>query len=187
MGPSLLDSEIDFIRKNKTEEFIIFGCNDAYRYIDFLDVHYACDTAWWNHWGKDFKQTKPELESWTQCEKSSSKYSVNHIPGKGGTGLSLRSDLIHFGSNSGFQQLNLAFLMGIQKFYLVGYTMKVVNKKTHYFGDHPGKLQKRSPYNRFIQQFMTIQKQVKPLIHSSTKGGGLNEIFRYTPVEDIFK
>jgi len=186
MGPSLKSSEIDYIKNNKTEEFIIIGCNDSYKYIDYLDIHYACDTGWWKKWGEDFRSKRPNLESWTQCESSAKNYNINHIKGRGGTGLSLNSDIIHYGSNSGFQQLNLAFLMGFKRFYLVGYTMKVISGKTHYFGDHPAGLQKNSPYDKFVQAFNNIQKQIKPLIYSSTENSQLNNIFKYKSVEDIF-
>jgi len=186
MGPTLKDEEIDFVRQNRTDKHVIFGCNDSYKYIEFLDEHYACDTKWWNIHHKEVAEARPEKTSWTQCKKASADFSLNHIPGKGGVGLSIKRDLIHYGSNSGFQQLNLALLMGCRKFYLLGYTMGVVDNKTHYFGDHPGPLQRKSPYNKFVQQFSTIQKEIKPLIHLSTERSALKGMFQYTPVTEIF-
>lgn len=186
MGPTLKDEEIDFVREHKTDDHIVFGCNDAYKYIDYLDEHYACDTKWWNVHHEAVIEHRPEKTSWTQCKTSAEKYSLNHIPGKGAPGLSIKRDLIHYGSNSGFQQLNLAFLMGCKKFYLLGYTMGVIDNVTHFFGDHPPSLQRKSPYNKFVQQFSTIQKEIRPLIRLSTERSALKNIFRYTPVEEIF-
>jgi hypothetical protein len=186
-GPTLKTEEIDFVRDNRTDDFVIFGCNDSYRFVDYLDVHYACDTAWWQQWGNDIKLKFPGLEKWTQCKKTAIKYKINHISGRGGEGLSMRSNTIHFGSNSGFQQLNLAFLMGCKEFYLIGYTMGKVDGLSHVFGDHPGSLQKNSPYTKFVRQFTTIQKEVKPLIHCSTTQSKLKGVFQMTPVEEIFK
>jgi hypothetical protein len=185
-GPTLKKSEIDFIGKNRTDDFVIFGCNDTYRYIDYLDVHYACDKQWWQHWGSKFRDQYPDLESWTQDSHMALKYKLNHVDGKGHEGLSLNSNLIHFGSNSGFQQLNLAFLMGCSEFYLVGYTMGKVDKQSHIFGEHPGSLKKNSPYPKFVQKFKNIQKEIKPLIHCSTTGSRLKGIFQHTSVEEIF-
>jgi len=184
-GPCLTQEQISFVRENKKDDFVIFGCNDSYRFIDYLDVHYACDTKWWDLWGDNFKESRPDLESWTQCSHSANKFNINHIPGTGGAGLSLDKKLIHFGSNSGYQQLNLSFLMGCQKFYLLGYTMRTL-ENTHYFGDHPPGLQKRSPYTKFIESFNTIQKEIKPLIHVCSPESSLNRIFQYTPIEEIF-
>lgn len=186
MGPTLTEEEIAFVRANRTEDHVIFGCNDSYKYIDYLDEHYACDNKWWKHHGLEVVRTRPDNPSWTQCAQSAEKYGLNHINGEGSSGLSINKNLIHYGSNSGFQQLNLAFLMGCKKFYLVGYTMGVLDNKSHYFGDHPGHLQRRSPYNKFVDSFSKIQKQIKPLIRLSTERSALKGIFGYTPVTEIF-
>lgn len=186
MGPTLKDEEIEFVRKHKTDNHVVFGCNDAYKYIDYLDEHYACDTKWWTEHHKNVEAVRDIKKSWTQCKTSAERHSLQHIEGKGSPGLSIKRDLIHFGANSGFQQLNLALLMGCKKFYLLGYTMGVIGNKTHYFGDHPPSLQRRSPYNNFITQFNTIQKEIKPLIHLSTTDSALKGMFQFTSVEDIF-
>lgn len=183
-GPSLTKQVVNTIRSFK-DDFIIFGCNDVYRLVDYLNIHYACDTKWWKHWGEHFRENRPNLESWTQCSMSAHKYNLNHINGTGNVGLSINNNLIHFGANSGYQMLNLAFLMGCKKFYLVGYNMQLVDDKRHFFGNHPKELDRKSPYNRFVQNFNTIQKEIKPLIKLSTDQSALRKIFTYVAVEDI--
>jgi len=181
-GPSLTQEVIEAIRPYK-DRFVIFGCNDVYKVVDYLDVHYACDTAWWTIWGEHLKATRPNLESWTQCKTSAQKYNVNYTPGKHQNKLSISSKYIHYGANSGFQQLNLAFLMGCCKFILVGYNMKKVSDKTHFFGDHPKNLQRSSPYPRFVDNFSKIQGEIKDLIVNCTEDSALN-CFRTSKLED---
>jgi len=182
-GPSLTEKVIEQIRPHK-DRFIIFGCNDIYKVVDYLDVHYACDTAWWNMWGEHIKKLRPSLESWTQCKPSSEKYKINHVQGQHKPKLSINQNEIHYGSNSGYQQLNLAFLMGCSRFILVGYNMKKINNKSHYFGDHPKELKRNSPYPRFVSAFATIQPEIRELIINCTPDSALT-MFEQKPLEEI--
>lgn len=180
-GPSLDERTVDIIRKYK-DRFIIFGCNDSYRLVDFLNVHYACDKQWWSMWGEDFKRERPNLYSWTQDKSSAIEFKVNYTNGKHQRGMSLDGNFIHFGSNSGYQLLNLAFLMGCKKFILVGYNMQVVDNKRHFFGDHPKGLNNSSPYPRFIKAYETIQPAIKELVVNCTPNSALT-CFRQNDLE----
>ena len=66
-GPSLTEAVVETIRPYKND-FIIFGCNDSYRLVDYLDLHYACDKAWWDLHAKPFREKYPDLEAYTQAE-----------------------------------------------------------------------------------------------------------------------
>lgn len=182
-GPSLTEEVVEYVRKHRTEQHVIFGCNDSYKICDFLDVHYACDTRWWDHNGKDFKEKFPSLESWTQCKKSSETYEINWTSGKHNAGLSIDPNCIHYGSNSGYQQLNIAFLMGCNKFILLGYNMQHVAGKTHFFGDHGAGMNNNSPYHMFLTKYGTIQKPIKNLIVNCTENSLLN-CFRKSTLEE---
>lgn len=172
-GPSLTTEVIETIRPYK-DNYVIFGINDSYRVIDFLDEHYACDGKWWNQWGSDFRHVYPELSSWTQDTSSAQKFNLNHTPGRHSKDLSLDSSLIHFGSNSGYQALNIAFLMGGRKFILLGYNMKASKGKKHFFGDHPEGLNKNSPYDSFVKNFNTIRPEIRKLVINCTEDSALD-------------
>lgn len=185
-GPSLTEEVVSVIEKYK-DHYVIFGCNDAYKIVDFLDIHYACDKRWWDHNGKDFREKYPNLESWTQDKASAQKYSLNVIDGVFRPKLSASSNIIHWGSNSGFQQLNIAFLMGCSKFILVGYNMKKSRDgKSHFFGDHPSAMRSNSPYPTFVEAFNSIQKEIKPFIVNCTPDSALR-MFRYNDLEEELK
>lgn len=55
-------------------------------------------------------------------------------------GLSLEPHTIHCGLNSGYQAIGLAFLFGARFITLLGYDMAHTGGRTHWHGDHPGKL-----------------------------------------------
>ena len=170
-GPSLTPEVIELVRKYK-DDHIIFGINDSYRMIDFLDEHYACDEKWWKCWGTDFRKKYPHLSSWAYGDNAA-QFGVKIVKGYFNNGLSLRQDKIHYGANSGYQALNIAFLMGGRKFILIGYNMQRVANKSHFFGDHGGGMNNNSPYNMFIQNYSSIQGPIKDLIVNCTENSAL--------------
>ena len=60
------------------------------------------------------------------------------LPGLGHTQL-------HFGGNSGYQAVNLAYLFGATKIILLGFDMQRTNGEVHYFGNHPYHKAKQGP------------------------------------------
>lgn len=71
-------------------------------------------------------------------------------------GASLAKDKIHYGipggGNSGYQAVNLAYILGAKTILLLGFDMF----GTHYFGKHPKELDIASPFGSFIESFETI-------------------------------
>ena len=63
------------------------------------------------------------------------KYNLNWVRGSSQRGLG--HDRVHFGGNSGFQAINLAFLWGATRIILLGFDCKAVAGKDHWFGQHP--------------------------------------------------
>lgn len=181
-GPSLTKEVVELIEEYKND-YIIIGCNDSYKLVDFLDIHYACDKTWWDVHGDDFREKFPELESWTQDEGSAKKYNLHLVKGEYKPGLSLVPNKIHWGSNSGFQILNLALLWGCSKFILVGYNMSRVNGVAHFFGEHPKPLQKDSPYSKFVREYSTINDNIKKYIVNCTPNSALR-MFKYKDLEE---
>lgn len=185
-GPSLTTEVIERLRPFK-DEFIMLGCNDCYKVVDYLHEHYACDDKWWRHHGEELRELRPKLSSWSQAAQDlCDQYQVKHIDGKHKEGLSLDSDYIHYGSNSGFQGLNLAFLMGGSRFLLVGYNMQIVGSLTHYFGDHPQGLKTSSPYPTFVKAYNNIQPEIKELIINCTPDSALT-MFQYQNLKELLE
>ena len=149
-GPSLDTDDIDYAKGRCR----VIAINDNYQTAPFADILYACDLKWW-----DWHKGAPEFAGlkYSMDKKVVQKYDVNYIEGKGGIGLSSSSEFIHTGSNSGFQAINLAYLLGARRVLLTGYDMKfAATGAAHWFGDHPDKV--RSGYARFIDAFKQIDQ-----------------------------
>ncbi len=55
------------------------------------------------------------------------------------------------GMNSGYQAINLAYMLGAQVVLLLGYVM--TTRGQHFFGKHPPKLNNNTNYETFISAF----------------------------------
>jgi hypothetical protein len=128
--------------------------------MPWADALYGCDSRWWNeHKGcMGF-----EGERWSTHDDGKSTannktqvandYGVNLVNGAQGVGFSTDQGLIHYNDNSGFQALNLAILFGSRYIVLVGFDMRHVGGKSHFFGDHPKSLYQRPEYQSFVNKF----------------------------------
>lgn len=88
---------------------------------------------------------------------------INVIRSAPHSGISTDPSLIHTGSNSGFQALNLAILAGASRVLLLGYDMQPTNGQSHWFGDHPGSLNRASPFAVFRKAFEDAADQIARL------------------------
>jgi hypothetical protein len=146
-GPSLTPGQIGTAQR---KGFRLFGCNNIWELCD-LDVHYACNEAWWDHyWSPLLAATR--AEKWTCNEPAAKRYGLNWVAEKNAPGISKDPSVIHHGHGSGYTLLNLAYLMGAERIVLLGYDMKyapdydgrqqqVGSSPRHYFGEYPAKLQ----------------------------------------------
>lgn len=82
------------------------------------------------------------------------------IAGAHREGFSLDPSVINFGSNSGFQAINLAIAFGAKRIVLVGFDMTASNGGTHFFGNHPKGLIQNANYERFIPAFERAAKKL---------------------------
>lgn len=74
--------------------------------------------------------------------------------------------IIHFGGNSGYQAINLAFLFGATRIILLGFDMKKDGEKVHFFGNHPYHKRKNEGPNegtmrRWVHNFASLAADLK--------------------------
>ena len=156
-GPSAASESLDLCRKYAT-----IAVNDSYRLAPWADALYACDPQWWEHHiGAVRSGFSGEL--WTQDGATADKHGLNWIQGHHNPGLSDNPDYIHYNSNSGAQALNLAVLWGAKRLILIGFDMKSEGSKRHWFGNHPGTLDKASDYRDWVQKFRIIARDLKKM------------------------
>jgi hypothetical protein len=134
-GPSLRKEDVDLCQ-NRGEVIVV---NDCYKLAPWADVLYACDYDWWQaHDGaKGF-----EGEKMTWSAEANEKMGIPRV------------EFEYTGGNSGFQALLLAVKRGAKRVFLLGYDMKRgADGKSHWFGDHPGALNRGSNYKDWCDNF----------------------------------
>jgi hypothetical protein len=129
-------------------------------------VVYACDPGWWKHHGE---QVVREFhgERWTH-RKESNDEEVNEVVARfelqtmlGVHGRGLGRTRMHFGDNSGYQAVNLAYLWGARRILLLGYDMQRTGGKSHWFGDHPQDLNVGSEYEDWRDRFRILARDLE--------------------------
>jgi hypothetical protein len=123
----------------------------------WADVLYACDAEWWNVYFDQVKDMGPEL--WTQDVKAHQRYGVNWAPANRGDGLG--REFIHWGANSGYQAINLAYLWGARRIILLGYDCKRIEGKSHWFGEHQNGLSRNHPLDTWRRNFPQLAADLK--------------------------
>jgi hypothetical protein len=186
-GPSLTPDVADACRGQN-----IIAVNDAYRLLPFAQMLYACDAKWWEvHKGcPDFQGEKwsshglPGRVRHNDKTEVAARYGLHLVAGQDGEEFSLDPEVITYGSNSGFQAINLALLLGAKRIVLVGFNMQAVNGSRHFFGDHGRGLRNTSSYSNFIRAFERAARKLPPEIQivNATPNTALR-CFRMMPLE----
>lgn len=178
-GPSLTKADARYA-VNKCP---IIAINDAFRLVPECSALYVCDLKWWDWYYAETEALKcPRI---TTADKAKLKYPALHLlHGKHEPGLSTDQDTLHYGSNGGYQAINLAVLFGAAKILLLGYDMRTIGGLTHWFGDHPDRAV--SHYKRWITGFKTMLPQLHSMgveIVNCTPGSAL-DAFRLSCIGD---
>lgn len=112
---------------------------------------YACDDKWWERYHAEVVESGFGGELWTQDNRSAQRFRLRRVQGAQGHGLG--KSMVHWGGNSGYQCINLAYLWGALRIVLLGFDMQKTDGKAHWFGDHPKGLHKTSPYEQWVAKF----------------------------------
>lgn len=127
-GPSLKKEDCEKARK-ETQVIVV---NNAVKYCPDADVLYACDLSWWDNYPELWKDFKGIKATWSK--EASIKYGLTHYVGQNKPGLG--KNIIHTGGNSGYQAVNLAYLLGAKRIFLLGFDMQLTNNQVHFHGKH---------------------------------------------------
>lgn len=160
-GPSLTRDVAAHCRAAQRRGWQVLAVNDAWRMVPSAEALYAHDTAWWSHHkgapgfaGARWSATS-DLAARDGKRELAKAYGINLVHGSFGAGFS-HGPGIHYGGDdheqschSGFQAVNLALLWGARRIVLVGFDLRKVEGRSHFFGDHPRTMNFASPYARF--------------------------------------
>lgn len=156
-GPSLTAQDVDLCR----DKARVIAINDAYRVAPWADVLYGCDPKWWKwHDGvPGFAGAKWSLDQPNWATLQNRFTDVQLVGNAGLSGLSLDPAEIATGSNSGYQAINLAVLLGATRILLLGYDMQPDGKRMHWFGGHPDRA--TLPFVVFLSAFKSLAAPLK--------------------------
>ena len=177
-GPSLTAEDVDYCRERAAVNVV----NDNYKLAPWADVLYAADPEWW-----DLHQGAPSFQGLrvTQDAGAARRWRLHYIESVDRQGFSLEPGRIHRGDNSGFQALNIAVLSSCAPIVLLGFDMKMSGSRRHWFGDHPGALNKGSPYQVFASAFNeAAQRHPEFEIYNATRDSAL-ECFPRAALRDV--
>lgn len=206
-GPSLTSEQLVLAKQNDAKIIVV---NDAYRLMPWADILYACDAWWWRHndFGAGFLGLKVCL-SWNKCgrcaldrgiPKTEENLRPHYIDGypigngihqlamTGTKGLEVEDrTAVRTGGNSGYQAINLAAHLGAKNIILVGFDMKSKDGKSHFFGEHEGRVSP-PPFDGWFENFGSLVEPLKALkvnVINCTPDSAL-EMFPKAELEDIF-
>lgn len=160
----------------RRNEIRVVAVNDAYRLLPNADILYACDAAWWRqHSGcpgfAGERWSSHNLKAEDDKSEIADRYGVNLVAGDHKQTFSHDPGLIHYGSNSGFQGINVAILKGADPVILVGFNM---SGGTHFFGRHPPGLLQNSDFSRFVPNFEYAARHLRGVtVINATPGSAL--------------
>lgn len=152
-GNSLTDEQIKAAIALNCKYIVV---NDTYHRVPSADVLYACDYRWWD---RHYESIDFNGELWTQDLRAKREFGLNWVLGRNKSGLG--SDCVHFGGNSGYQAINLAYLWGAKRIILLGFDCKLVDGKTHWFGQHPQGLNQNQGFATWINNFQQLAKDLE--------------------------
>jgi hypothetical protein len=150
----------------------------------WADILYAADAKWWRCYHEralkfagrkvTIKPTLPWADIYC-LEQSLEHASFDPRP----------THLVS-GGNSGYQALHLAVHLGVKRILLLGFDMKDgANRRRHWFGSHPTKLNSRGNYAGWIRAFDKLAKCLNARdveVINCTPGSALR-CFRRTSIE----
>ncbi len=154
-GPSLTVADCERVRAcgDRVNTIVI---NDNYRIAPWARHLYACDGRWWAvHKESVFRSFSGS--KWTQDPGFKDDPAFNFIRSIEGTGLA--DDALVQGNNSGYQAINLAYVLGASRVILLGYDMR--GQGEHWFGRHDQSkgLGANTDYSTFVRHFEQMQPQ----------------------------
>jgi hypothetical protein len=170
-GPSLTAEQCQLVwewRRSSpsSESRRVIAINTSFRLAPWADLLYACDGAWWDAKdtpGDDLTYREEALRNfsidrlWTQDGPTAQKYGLRHIRSARARGLSTLPGLVHQGSSSGYQAMNLAYLAGAAKLILLGFDCK----GDHWHGNHPAPLNSRLPHKQWIDAMGVLARDLE--------------------------
>ena len=152
----------------------------------WADILYAADAKWWRNYhdralkfaGR--KVTIKDTLPWDDVFNL--KQSIEHPT------FDPRPTHLANGGNSGYQAIHLAVHLGATRIVLLGFDMKNgANRRRHWFGSHPGRLDSRGSFPAWIHAMEKLSRVLERMgveVINCTPGSALR-CFRRGKLEEV--
>lgn len=189
-GASLLDFDFSFLSGRKT-----LGANDAFRLgASVCSRVLFADTKWWNKVRIDLEEySKTGGIVYSICNDTlrvSLPWLIQFLRGE--PGLSERPDTLGWNVSTGAAAVNVAFLLGSPRIFLLGFDMKEneKHKKTHWHNYRPAPIPPGS-YDRFLKGFEPLVEGLKKFpgveVINVTDGDSNLHCFKRMPAREMMR
>ena len=151
-GPSLTQADVT---RAEASGATCFTINNAYQLMQRPQTQYACDARWW-------RRHYQHVTAWAKFSlEKTGLYDVQQLENGGVEGLSDEWPVLRNGKNSGYQAINLAYLLGYKRIVLLGYDMQATGGKLHWHEDHPGNNPNASMFDKWQRYFSRLSRELK--------------------------
>lgn len=185
-GHSLLEEKLELIHDKR-----VIGVNNSFMLGDWVDVCWFGDPRWYD-WNIVDLSEFGGLKACC-CGALMGKPGVKVLRRGKPMGIDLRANFISWNRSSGGSAINLAVHFGAKKIVLLGFDMKPSDDQgeNNWHNLHKVKTNTSNPYNRFLESFPHIKRDVRELgveIINSTMCSLIPEdVFPKIPLEEIVK
>lgn len=165
-GPSLTEAQCSEVLLNLclcSDRIGSIAVNTAYLMARWADVFYMGDflAVKVHHARTQAMRTNKLNQFWTTDSTAAEQYGVNRWKGRNDVGIG--ETMIHLNGNSGAQAINLAYLFGARKIVLLGFTMREIDGKKHFHGDHEKPLVQKQLFGEWVHKFGFVARDAKRL------------------------
>ena len=182
-GPSLMQEQVDMCHGKAR----VIAINDSYLLAPWAGMLYFCDRRWYGwHENRDefkaFHGIKVTLDEYVP----KSNLEIHGIKNTGREGLETDPTGVRTGRNGGYQAINLAVHLGARRIVLLGYDMQFKDKKSHWHGGHPHKINDSIFKSTMLPCFKTLVNPLKKLgieVLNATPGSAL-KVFPMVELEE---
>ena len=191
-GPSLSDEQLEIVeRAHMAERVHAIAVNNTCERAPWADVAYFGDYTSIKHYRGANKGSKQQdlasccAEWWTISKPAAERWKLNHVASDNRPGFGVNR--VSMNANSGAQAINLAMLFGARRILLLGFDMRDIGGRAHWFGQHPKEwLVDVQLYSEWIHKLTIAAPQAKARgveILNCTPGSAL-QCFDAKPLEE---
>ena len=156
-GPSLTREQVQAAGE---ADILAVAVNTAYRMVPWAPVFYAGDFLFWKVHAARMRVNQMAC-LWTCDATAAEHFGLNRW--KGANDVGLGEKMIHMNGNSGAQAINLAYLFGARKIVLLGFTMREIDGKKHFHGDHEAPLVQKQLFAEWLHKMEFVARDAKRL------------------------